>query len=74
MYLSDMKIGSKAKVLKVNCNEYIKRRLLDIGLIEDTLVECVLKSGFNGMIAYLIRGALIGVRTEDISKIEVELV
>ncbi|MBO5096495.1 MAG: ferrous iron transport protein A [Bacilli bacterium] len=74
MYLSDMKIGDKARVLKVDSNEYIKRRLLDIGLIENTCVECVLKSGFDGMLAYLIRGAVIAIRKDDINKIEVELV
>lgn len=74
MYLCDMKVGQKARVLKVNAKELIKRRLLDIGLIENTNIECVLKSGFGKMYAYLIRGALIAVRSEDINSIEVELV
>lgn len=74
MYLSDMKIGDKAKILKVDADEIIKRRLLDIGLIEDTNIECVLKSSFGNMFAYLIRGALIAIRKEDIKKIEVELI
>jgi len=74
MNLSDIKIGDKVKILKVNANESIKRRLLDIGLVENTKVECVLKSAFGNMCAYLIRGTLIGIRKEDINKIEVELV
>lgn len=74
MYLSELKMGDKAKVLKVDANEFIKRRLLDIGLIENTDVECVLKSSFGNMFAYLIRGALIAIRNEDVSKIEVELI
>lgn len=72
MYLSDMKIGDKAKILKVDTNEFIKRRLLDIGLIENTSIECVLKSCFGNMFAYLIRGAMIAIRKEDINKIKVE--
>lgn len=74
MYLSDLKIGDKAKVLKVDAAELIKRRLLDIGLIDNTNIECVLKSSFDGMVAYLIRGALIAIRKDDISKIKVELI
>lgn len=74
MYLSDMKIGDIARVLKVDANELIKRRLLDIGLIENTNIECVLKSSFGNTFAYLIRGALIAIRKEDINKIEVELI
>lgn len=74
MYLSDIKVGDKVKILKVNTNDFIKRRLLDIGLIENTKVECVLKSCFGSMFAYLIRGAIIAIRKEDINKIEVELI
>lgn len=73
MYLSDLKVGNKAKVIKVDCNESIKRRLLDIGLIEDTILECTLKSSFGKTYAYLIRGALIALRKEDIDRIKVEL-
>ena len=74
MYLSDMKIGDKARVLKIDCNEFIKRRILDIGLIENANVECILKSCFGDMFAYLIRGTLIAIRNEDINKIRVELI
>lgn len=74
MYLCDMKVGSKAVVKKINANNNIKRRLLDIGLIEGTTIECVLKGPFNDPIAYLIRGAIIAIRKNDCNKIEVTLV
>jgi ferrous iron transport protein A len=74
MYLSELKVGTKARVIKVDASTLIKRRLLDIGLIENTTVECVLKSSFGGMCAYLIRGALIAIRPLDVNKIEVELI
>lgn len=73
MYLSDIKVGDKVKILKVDADKLIKRRLQDIGLFENTNVECVLKSSFGSTFAYLIKGALIAIRREDISKIEVEL-
>jgi len=74
MYLSDLKLGDKAKIIKVDCSENIKRRLLDIGLIKDTTIECILKSSFGNTYAYLIRGAIIALRKEDINRIKVELV
>lgn len=74
MYLPEMKLGQKAIIKKLQANENIKRRLLDIGLIEGTCVECVLKSPFNDPIAYLIRGTLIAIRKEDSKDIVVECI
>ena len=42
MYLSDMKVGDKGIVKKIDASENIKRRLLDLGLINGTTIECVL--------------------------------
>lgn len=74
MSLSDIKVGDKVIIKKVNANDNIKRRLLDIGLIEGTKVECILKSFFNDPLAYLIRGTIIAIRKEDSDKILVDLV
>ena len=74
MFLSDMQIGDKGVIKKLNVNENIKRRLQDLGLIEKTYIECILKSPFNDPSAYLVRGALIAIRKEDGKNIEVELI
>lgn len=74
MYLCDMEVGNKAIIKKMTTNNSIKRRLQDLGLIEGTVVECVLKSPFKDPKAYLIRGALIAIRKEDCSNIEVEII
>ena len=74
MSLSDIKVGDKVIIKKVDANDNIKRRLLDIGLIEGTKVECVLKSFFNDPLAYLIRGTIIAIRKEDSNKILVDLI
>ena len=74
MYLCDMKIGEKGIIKNIEAKEDIKRRLLDIGLIKGTRVECILKSPFKDPTAYLIRGAIIAIRKEDCNKIEVELI
>ena len=74
MYLSDMNVGDRCIIKKISAKENIKRRLLDIGLINGTQVECVLKSPFNDPMAYLIRGAIIAIRKNDCNKIEVEII
>ena len=70
--LNDMQIGEKVIVKQIQAEGSIRRRLLDIGLVEDTLVECVLKSPFGDPTAYFIRGALIAIRSEDSKSILVE--
>lgn len=67
--LDILKPGQKAKVKKLDVKGSIRRRLQDIGLIEGTDVECVLKSPFGDPSAYNIRGAVIALRIEDSSKI-----
>ena len=63
--LNDIAIGEKANVEKLLSTGTIRRRLLDIGLIENTSVECVGKSPCGDPSAFLIRGAVIAIRAED---------
>lgn len=63
--LNDMKPGQTARVLRLNTKGSMRRRLLDIGLIEDTVVECLGHSPAGDPSAYLIRGAVIAIRSED---------
>lgn len=69
MKLAELKVGKKAKVLSVDANLNIKRRLQDIGLINGTTVECLYKSPLGDPKAFLIRGAVIALRYEDSSNI-----
>lgn len=74
MTLKDIKLGNKAIVKKVIAEGSIKRRLLDIGLTPGTKVECVLENPGKNLIAYMIRGALIAIRDEDIQNVLVEAI
>lgn len=71
--LSSLSVGEKGVVDSVKAHPHIKRRLLDIGLIEGTRVSCVLKSPAGDPSAYLIRGAVIALRSEDSSSISVRI-
>lgn len=72
--LSKVKLGSSCIIEKINLDGSIKRRLLDIGLIEGTKVENVLESPFKDPMAFLIRGAVIAIRKDDSKNIMVELI
>jgi len=67
--LKDLKQGQKAKVKSILSTGSIRRRLQDIGLIEGTEVECLQISPAGDPVAYLIRGAVIALRSEDSSNI-----
>ena len=74
MNLCDIKLGSKCIIKKINIDSSIKRRLLDIGLIEGTRVENVLVSPAGDPMAFLIRGAVIALRNDDTRNIVVEAI
>lgn len=70
--LSSLPLGKKCKVKKLISDGVLRRRLLDLGLIDDTVVESLQKSPSGDPVAYLIRGAVIALRTEVASTILVE--
>ena len=53
------------KIIKLEVNETLKRRLQDLGLIENTKIKSVYKSPLNDPKAYLIRESVIALRNED---------
>lgn len=61
--------GDQGKVVRLKTRGDMRRRLQDIGLIEGTLVKCVLKSPSGDPAAYFIRGAVIALRDETASEI-----
>ena len=71
--LSDLPIGKRCKIKKMFLQGLIRRRMLDLGLIDGTVVESLQKSPSGDPVAYLIRGAVIALRTEVASMILVEI-
>ncbi len=71
-YMNRLKIGEQGRVVSVVTNDTIRRRLLDLGLIEGTIIKCVGTSPFGDPRAYLIRGAVIAIRSEDCCNIVVQ--
>ena len=63
--LCDMAPGQEAVVRSLLARGDIRRRFLDIGLIEGTSVRCLGRSPGGDPSAYRIRGAVIAIRAED---------
>lgn len=63
--LDQINPGESAVISRLNTTGSMRRRLLDLGLIEDTAVRCVGRSPFGDPTAFLIRGAVIALRRED---------
>ena len=64
--------GQRAVVRRLYTKGSMRRRLLDIGLIENTEVECIGRSPAGDPSAFLIRGAVIAIRACDCADIEIE--
>lgn len=72
--LDKLKKGQKGRVLYLQNKNLMKRRLMDIGLIEGATVECNMISPLGDPKAYLICGAVIALRKEDAACIGVYLI
>lgn len=71
MNLSQVKRGMTVTVHKLQAKEEIRRRLLDIGLIEGTKICCLYSGPSGDPTAYLIRGTVVALRREDAGQIRV---
>lgn len=70
--LNEIRPGEHARILDLTATGNMRRRLLDIGLITNTDIECVGKSPCGDPKAYLIRGAVIAIRSEDSKNILIQ--
>jgi len=65
--------GKSVTVKALTAAGNTRRRMLDLGLVIDTVVEALRKSPSGDPTAYEIRGAVIALRSEEASQILVEL-
>ena len=63
--INELEIGETGIVDNIIGEENIKRRLLDLGLIEGTNIKPVLISPSGDPRAFEFRGSLIAIRRED---------
>ncbi len=71
--VNELEIGEIGVVTKIIGEETIKRRLLDLGLIEGTGIKPVLISPSGDPRAFEFRGSLIAIRKEDAKNIMIKV-
>ena len=72
MTLNRLAIGQTACVTALCLTGAIRRRLLDLGLIEGTRVRCVRRALAGVPVIYSFRGTMVALRREDRARIGVE--
>lgn len=72
--LSEVLMHKKAVVVSIESNKLLRRRFSDLGIIEDTVIEPLFKSPMGDPTAYLIRGAVIALRSEEAGCIRVSVI
>ena len=65
MTLDKLSIGSSAVITAVGGEGALRCRLLDMGLVEGTRVECLGMSPGGDPKAFLVRGAVLALRAGD---------
>lgn len=71
--LNCLKPGQCGTVKELRSCGTMRRRLLDIGLVENTKIECIGRSPCGDPSAFLIRGAVIAIRREDCRNIIIQI-
>ncbi|MDD4335051.1 MAG: FeoA family protein [Desulfotomaculaceae bacterium] len=71
--LNQLPIGKKAIVASLTSAGITRRRILDLGIIDGTEIEPLYKSPSGNPVAYLIRGAVIALRSDVSDRIIVSM-
>ena len=69
--LNQLPLNKSGKINKIECDEGIKRRLLDMGLVKGTEIMPILISPSGDPRAFLVRGTIIAIREEDAKNIKI---
>ena len=72
--LSELEEGERAVVAGLETEGALRRRLRDMGVVENNSIVCIGKSPLGDPTAYEICSAVIAIRNEDAEKILVEKV
>ena len=63
--LDKLPLGVTGIVYRVNCNENVKNRIFDFGIMENSPVIPLFTSPFGDPSAYLVKNAVVALRNND---------
>lgn len=67
--LNELRVGESARITGMNVRGGMRRRMQDIGFLEGAEVSCMLRGRAGEPAAFLICGALIALRGEEMKSI-----
>ena len=70
--LNTLRVGESALVSHIEAEPAMRRRLLELGLVPGARVTCAAVSPAGDPAAYLIRGAVIALRSRDAAGVRLE--
>ena len=71
--LSSLRAGERGRVASLNLEGEMRRRVQEMGLVEDTEISCLRHAPAGSPGAYRFRGAVVALRKCDAQNIEVSL-
>ena len=71
--LDQLPVGSKANVTMLTSDGTTRRRMIDLGGVNGTEIDLLYRSTSCNPVAYLIRGAVIALRSDVSEKIVVSV-
>ena len=72
MLLSEMKEGESARVVKIGGNGALRRRILEMGIIRDSMIHVEKYAPLKDPLELIIKGYHISLRVEEATQITVE--
>ena len=71
--LNNLKIEESAKICKLNCDDKMRRRLQDLGIVKGAKIVAKLNSPSGRLVPYEVKGSLLALRDVDSKLIDIEL-
>jgi ferrous iron transport protein A len=69
--LADLSPGSVCQIVSLELSGLLRRRILDLGIVPGTMIQCIRRGPSGDPTAYLVRETLIALRREDAAQISV---
>lgn len=69
--LNQLPLYKNGRIKDINCEDGVKRRLLDLGLVNGTIIKPVLVSPSKDPRAFEVRGTVIAIRKKDAQNIKI---
>lgn len=70
--LASIRPGEGAMVTRIHTAEALTKRLREFGLVPGTQVVCRYRSPWKDVVALEVRGAVLALRTQDLTQIQGE--